>query len=196
MIFVSKHLNVKTVLFQTIQFSISTQFSSIWPIDRTLSIATTLGQSELGSDGNEGVLRIPQSSCITGTSQTDCLVSYIGHSFGGSLTPLQRSCWIILQHQLTGQLSIWRSLMGFQSNFCCSLLSNSVLGFSILTLCYFVGLTSWSMKAVKKLYRKKTGKEDRNLLYFDFIARFNNHSVGEEIISESKWNGCVSQLRC
>ena len=44
---------------QKIQLSISTQFSSIWPIDRALSGATTQGQSELGSDGNEGVLRIP-----------------------------------------------------------------------------------------------------------------------------------------
>ena len=34
------------------------QLSSILPIDRTLSDATTLGQSELGSDGNEGVLHI------------------------------------------------------------------------------------------------------------------------------------------
>ena len=33
-------LNIKTVLFQTIQSSISTQFNSIWPIDRTLSGAT------------------------------------------------------------------------------------------------------------------------------------------------------------
>ena len=31
-------LNVKKVLFQTILFSISIQFSSIWPIDRTLSV--------------------------------------------------------------------------------------------------------------------------------------------------------------
>ena len=31
----------KTVLFQTIQLSICTQFSSIWPIDRTLSGANT-----------------------------------------------------------------------------------------------------------------------------------------------------------
>ena len=37
-------LNVKTVLFQVIQFSISTYFSSIWPIDRTLSGATTPSQ--------------------------------------------------------------------------------------------------------------------------------------------------------
>ena len=43
----------KTVLFQTIQFCISAQFSSIWPIDRTLSGATTPSQSGPGSDGNE-----------------------------------------------------------------------------------------------------------------------------------------------
>ena len=48
----------KAVLFQTIQFSISTQFSSIWLIDWTLSGATTPGQSGPGSDGNEGVLQI------------------------------------------------------------------------------------------------------------------------------------------
>ena len=29
--------------------------------------------------GNEGVLRIPQSPCITGTSPLDCLVSYPGY---------------------------------------------------------------------------------------------------------------------
>ena len=51
-------LHVKTFLFQTIQFSISTQFSSIWSIDRTLSGATIPGQSEPGSDGNEGVILI------------------------------------------------------------------------------------------------------------------------------------------
>ena len=49
----------KTVLFQTIQFSISTQFSSVWLMDRILSCAATPGQSEPGSDGNEGVLYIP-----------------------------------------------------------------------------------------------------------------------------------------
>ena len=69
-------LNVKTVLFQTIQFSVSTKFSFIRPIDRTLSGATRPGQSGPGSDGNEGVLRIPQSSSITEASPSDCLVSY------------------------------------------------------------------------------------------------------------------------
>ena len=57
--FIYTQLNVKTVLFQVIQFNIGMQFSSIWPIDRTLSGTTTLGQSGLGSDGNEGVLHIP-----------------------------------------------------------------------------------------------------------------------------------------
>ena len=38
----------------------NTQFSSIWPIDRTLSGATALSQSEAEIDGNKGVLRIPK----------------------------------------------------------------------------------------------------------------------------------------
>ena len=58
----------KTVLFQVTQFSISTQFSSIWPIDRTLSGATTQSQNGPGSDGNEGVLLSPQNPNITETS--------------------------------------------------------------------------------------------------------------------------------
>ena len=44
----------------------STEFSSIWPIDRTLSGATTPDQSGPGSDANKEVLRIPKiSSCLT-----------------------------------------------------------------------------------------------------------------------------------
>ena len=77
----------KTVLFQTIQFSISTQFSSIWSIDRALSGSTTPGQSGHGSNGNEGVLCIPQSSSITGASPSDCFVSYLGHSLGEGFYP-------------------------------------------------------------------------------------------------------------
>ena len=42
--------------------------SSIWPVAETLSGATTPGQSAPGSDDNEGVLHIPQSSNITGAS--------------------------------------------------------------------------------------------------------------------------------
>ena len=90
--FVYTQLNIKTVLFQAIQFSINTQmnaktipyqptqFSPIWPIDRTLSDAPTLFQSGHWSDGNEDVPHVPQSSRITGTSPSDCSVSYSGHS--------------------------------------------------------------------------------------------------------------------
>ena len=46
---------------------------------RTLSSATTPVQSGSGSDGNEGILCIRQSSMITGTSPSDYLVSYTGH---------------------------------------------------------------------------------------------------------------------
>ena len=51
-------------------------FNSVWLIDRTLSGATISGRGGLGGDGNEGELRVPKSSCITGTSPSDCLVSY------------------------------------------------------------------------------------------------------------------------
>ena len=67
-LFVYSQLNVKTVLLPTIQFSISTEFSSIWPIDRTLAGVTTPDKSVLGSNGNEGVLQIPQNSCSTEVS--------------------------------------------------------------------------------------------------------------------------------
>ena len=63
-----------------IQFSINTLFSSIWPIDRPLAGATTPGKSGPGSDGNKGVLRIPQNSRITRASPWDFLVSYSEHS--------------------------------------------------------------------------------------------------------------------
>ena len=58
------------------------QFISIRPIDRTLSGPTTTVQSGPGSDSNEGVLCIPQSSSITETSPLDCLGLYPGHLLG------------------------------------------------------------------------------------------------------------------
>ena len=60
------------------------QFSSIKPIDRALSGATIPGLSGPGSNGNKGVLCIPQSSSITGASPLDCLVSYLEHLLGVS----------------------------------------------------------------------------------------------------------------
>ena len=56
--------------------------SSIWPIDSSLSGPTTPDQIGPGSNGNKGVLRIPQSSSITGASPSDYLMSYSEHSLG------------------------------------------------------------------------------------------------------------------
>ena len=75
------------------------------PLIGPLSGATTPSQSGPGSDGNKGVLRIPQKASIAGTSPSDYLVPYTGHSLGGGLTPLQRSSWCILSPQSTGQFS-------------------------------------------------------------------------------------------
>ena len=80
----------KSVLFETIQFSIITQFSSIWLIDRILSNATTPGQSGPGSDGNKRVIYIPQSSNITEASPSDCLVSYQGYTLGESYPSVEK----------------------------------------------------------------------------------------------------------
>ena len=50
--------------------------------------ASTPGQSGTGSNGHEGVPRISQSFSITGTSSSDCLVSYSGHLLGVGVLPL------------------------------------------------------------------------------------------------------------
>ena len=42
-----------------------------------LSGATSPGQNGPGSDGNGGVLRIPQIFCLTGVLPSDCFVSYL-----------------------------------------------------------------------------------------------------------------------
>ena len=52
-------LNVKKVLFQAIQFSMGTEFSSIQPIENTLLDATNPDLSGPGTDGNKGVVHIP-----------------------------------------------------------------------------------------------------------------------------------------
>ena len=67
----------QTVLIQTIQFSVSMQLVLFNPKIEPY-------QSGPESSGNEGVLCIPQSLSIIGTSPSDCLVSYLGYSLQGS----------------------------------------------------------------------------------------------------------------
>ena len=60
------------------------QFTSIWPIDTTLSGTTTPSQSGPGSDGKEWV------PCIPGTSLSDYLESYQDTRWRRGVLPLCR----------------------------------------------------------------------------------------------------------
>ena len=57
-------------------------------IDRMLPGATPPSQRELGSNGNEEVLHIPQIS-KTGASPSDCLMSFPENSLEGSYSPAE-----------------------------------------------------------------------------------------------------------
>ena len=136
----------KTVLFQVIQFS------SIWPINRTLSSATHLGQSEPGNDGNERVLCILQSFNITGTPSSDCLVSYPGHTWGGGVLSLCRDA--VAVSRSPSRLGNW-SLIRF-INFC--LPSLSPIEHFIPEQVIFVGvLIKWFIFGGSRVF-----KESRN----------------------------------
>ena len=65
-LFIYTQLNVKSVLFQSIQFSISTHFSSLVPIDRILLGTTSPDKRGPASDAYKKVLHIRQSSSIIG----------------------------------------------------------------------------------------------------------------------------------
>ena len=68
-----------------------------------LSDATTPGQSGPGSDGNKGVLHIPQSFSITGASSSDCFVTYPGHLLGESYPSVVLANWT---KSIKGMLSL------------------------------------------------------------------------------------------
>ena len=86
--FVYTQLNDQTVLFQAIQFSISHLFTLSFNVKQfylTLSGVTTLGQSEPGSDDNEGALHIAKIS-KAGALPPDDLMLYPGHLLVGVLS--------------------------------------------------------------------------------------------------------------
>ena len=83
----------------------SAHFSSILPIDRTLSGSTTPGQSGPRSDSNNEVLRIPKISSISGTSPSDCFMSYQDN--GGVLSLCRDAVGVFYSPQPTGWLVIW-----------------------------------------------------------------------------------------
>ena len=65
----------KTDIFQTIQFSVSTLLSSIWPLDKSLQALPLRARVDLRAMAINDIFRIPQSSSITGVLPSDCLVS-------------------------------------------------------------------------------------------------------------------------
>ena len=97
-------LNIKTVLFQAMQFSLSTH-SFIGSIDRTLSSAITPGQSGSGNDGFEGVLHISQT--FTRASPSDCLVSYSGHLLGEYYPRCRDAVDVFFSHSQLGHVMLW-----------------------------------------------------------------------------------------
>ena len=139
-------------------------------MDRAPSGATTPGQSGPGSDGNEGVLHIPQSSSTAGTSPSDCLVSYPGHSLGGVL--LQRCSQCILRPQLTGQVYIYIYI------YMCVCVCVCVYNFSYLLLISYLGVVTRNLSIYQKLissFRFGLWKRAHRYKYvwaFSIIRRF------------------------
>ena len=95
----------QTVLIQTIQFSISTQFSSIWPIDKTLSGTRV----NMGVMTMKGYSTFPKATALL-EPHHPIVLCYIKdtHWRWGGLTPLQRCSQYNLHPQLTGQATAWK----------------------------------------------------------------------------------------
>ena len=80
-----------------------------------LSGAINPSQSGPGSNGNEGVLHILQSSSITRTSSSDCLVSYPEHLLVGGVLPLWRDAVsIFYSYSQLGKLTYGFPLSNWQ----------------------------------------------------------------------------------
>ena len=104
--FVYTQLDYQTVLFLTIQFSISHLIAHCLNVKHfylTLSGATTPGQSGPESIGNEGVLSIPKAPVWLESHHQIALCHIKDTNWsGGCLTILQRYSLCFLQPQLTG----------------------------------------------------------------------------------------------
>ena len=77
----------------------------------TLSGATNQGQRGLGSDGSDVVLRVSQSSSITGTSASDYLVAYQGQSLVGVLPLCRETVGVIYSPSRLGS-----NVLGLKTN--------------------------------------------------------------------------------
>ena len=92
-------LNVKPILFQAIQFSISTQFVSIWPIDRT-QVLPLRDRVNLGVISMKGCSVFPKASALQESHHQ--IVYCLIRTLAVGVLPLCSRC--ILQSQPTGQV--------------------------------------------------------------------------------------------
>ena len=122
----------------------------------------------------KGVLRIPQSSSITGTSPSDCFVSYLGHSLEVGVLPLCREAGI---GQELIQVSIYRN--NFHLNpFFKEIFSRK---FTHIIICFFLKFTVRRRKRKRKedivaIIKKAT----HSRLFYSFLADamiYNWHST-------------------
>ena len=100
--FVYTLLDDQILPFQTIQFSMSRLLtvwmsnSSIWPIDKNLSGATSPGQSGPGSNRKNRILHI-RKIFKGGVSLSVSVMSYPGNSLGGGFWPSSEMQSVYLQ---------------------------------------------------------------------------------------------------
>ena len=140
-------LFILTVLFQTIQFNMSTLSSSICTIDRTYQVLSP-GQSGSGSDGKKGVFCIPQSYSFPGAWSWDCSASYTGPILGESYPSAEMQS-VYSAIQVDWAITRWVSLTPLQRCNRCILRPKStrpsLVGW-VLTLCRdAVGVFCWPL---------------------------------------------------
>ena len=123
--------------------------SFIWPINRTLSSVTTVCQSRPGCNGNEGVLRTPQSSSIIVASPSDCLASKPSAEMQ-SVYSAPSTDWAAVIWNICIQRLLWKGVVSFDWSIFD--IKVAVLG----AFCQFLHYTSllwWFLPGFKKFSR-------------------------------------------
>ena len=138
-------LNIKTNIFQSVQFSISTQFSSFLPIDRPyrmLSFRTTVDLWAIAIKGYTAFPKAPTSHC---------LVSY-NRTLAGGVLPLSiNSVGIFYTSKRLGQVifQVVQFTISTQVKYHTDLFNPLIGPYQVLQLLVRVGLRSMSYPCVK-----------------------------------------------
>ena len=134
--------------------------SSIWLIDRTLSGATTPGQSGPGSNTNEVVLHTPQNS-LTVASPSYCQMSSSGHSLVGGgrsySSEEMQSVYFAATDDWTTSRSVGQLIVEFYGMSTFVGLFHAELGFLVLYfenifILYWIVLLSLKMSTILLLF--------------------------------------------